>query len=245
MIKILETLNEEQSHDKVTQMLYTIDNDKFKVTDVDIVDKEKYVIFNFHLIVKELTPNIFNEFYQMVAEILFNNGYTSNSRDIGLSVRYFIFDHESGLSVEGIDVLPRESFNHLKYDFPSVYDIIRKQYSFVIPPQSIPNMDEDLTTIIRSKKKKSMVYYTLLKKGKIGGSEYELIDEPKIKIRTKGGPSQVFNPVNITPEIETLFKSIDGIPHEDENFPHHLVVHIADVLKEKFKKQNIDIYIFD
>lgn len=243
MIKILETLNEEQSHDKVIQTLYTIDNNKFKVTDVDVVDKEKYIVFSFHLIVRELTPNIFNEFYTMVADILFNNGYASSSLDIGLSVKYFVFDHESGLSIEGIDVLPRESFNHLKYDFPSVQDIIKRQYSFVIPQESIPTMNEDMMTVIRSKKKKSMVYYTLMKKGKVGNHEYELIDNPQVRVSTVGGPKQLFNPANIKPTIVTTFKSIDGIPSSNEHYPKEYHVQIADGLEEKFNKQDIEIFV--
>ena len=243
MIKILETLNEEQRHDKIIQTLYTIDNNKFKVTDVMNFELRDHIIFSFDLIVRELTPNIFNEFYGMVAGILFNNGYASKSRDIGLSVKYFVFDHESGLSIEGIDVLPRESFNHLKYDYPSVQDIIKRQYSFVIPQESIPTMNEDMMTVIRSKKKKSMVYYTLMKKGKVGNHEYELIDNPQVRVSTVGGPKQLFNPTNIKPTIVTTFKSIDGIPSSNEHYPKEYHVQIADGLEEKFNKQDIGIFV--
>ena len=44
MIKILETLNEEQRHDKIIQTLYTIDNNKFKVTDVMNFELRDHII---------------------------------------------------------------------------------------------------------------------------------------------------------------------------------------------------------
>ena len=245
MIKLLNTLNEEQSWDKLIDTLYTIDNERFKVTNVSVVDKEKYVIFEFHLILRELTPDTFNIFYGTVAEMILNAGYTTDLESVSISVNYFTVEHESGLKVEGISVLPREIYNRLKYDLPPVSSILKSQYSLVIPKTATLNLTDDMTTMLKSRKKKSMVYYTLLKNGTVGGMKYELSDDPKIKLTPRGGYGNIFNPATIHPEIETTVKSIDGISHEDENFPHHLVVRIADELKPKFKKQDIDIYIFD
>ena len=245
MIKLLDTLNEEQNYDRLVDLLYTIDNERFKVTDVDIVDKEKYVIIGFNLILKELTPDTFNIFYGTTAEMILNAGYTTNLESVALAVNYFTVDHESGLSVEGIRILPREIYNRLKYDLPPVSSILKSQYSLVIPKSSTMEITDEFNAIINGKKKKSMVYYSLYKKGKVGEIEYELSDTPKIKLISKGGATNSFNPVNITPEIETTVKTIDGISRDNENYPHHLLVKIIVSLKEKFKKQDMSIDIFD
>lgn len=245
MIKLLDTLNEEQNYDRLVDLLYTIDNERFKVTDVDIVDKEKYVIIGFNLILKELTPDTFNIFYGTTAEMILNAGYTTNLESVALAVNYFTVDHESGLSVEGIRILPREIYNRLKYDLPPVSSILKSQYSLVIPKSSTMEITDEFNAIVNAKKKKSVVYYSLYKKGKVGEIEYELSDTPKIKLVSKGGATNSFNPVNIIPEIQTTVKTIDGISPEDKNYPHHLLVKISDSLKEKFKKQDIDIDIFD
>lgn len=245
MIKLLDTLNEEQNYDRLVDLLYTIDNERFKVTDVDIVDKEKYVIIGFNLILKELTPDTFNIFYGTTAEMILNAGYTTNLESVALAVNYFTVDHESGLSVEGIRILPREIYNRLKYDLPPVSSILKSQYSLVIPKSSTMEITDEFNAIVNAKKKKSVVYYSLYKKGKVGEIEYELSDTPKIKLISKGGATNSFNPVNIIPEIQTTVKTIDGISPEDKNYPHHLLVKIIVSLKGKFKKQDIDIDIFD
>ncbi len=243
MIKLLDTLNEEQSWDNLIDTLYTIDNERFKVTNVDIVDKEKYVIIEFHLILREITSDTFNIFYGTVAEMILNAGYTTNLESVALSVSYFTVEHESGLRVEGIRVLPREIFNRLKYDLPPVSTILKSQYSLVIPKTSTLNVDAEMDTMLKSKKKKSTVYYTLLKKGTVVGHDYELVDNPLVKLNTKGGVGNAFNHMNITPEIIASFKSIDGIPWGNEHYPEEYHVRIEDALKEKFSKQNIDFSI--
>lgn len=245
MIKLVNTLNEEQNYDRLVDTFYTIDNERYKVTNVDIVDKEKYVIIDFHLILKELTPDTFNIFYGTIAEMIIDAGYTTNLESVALSISYFTVEHESGLNVDGRNVLPREIVNRLRYDLPSVTDIWKAQYSIVIPKQYTLNLDDEMVTILNAKRKKSTVYYSLIKKGKIGDMEYELSDDPKIKLISKGGTASSFKPVNIVPEIETTVKSIDGISHDDENFPHNSVIRIADYLKEKLHKQGVNLYIFD
>jgi hypothetical protein len=240
MIKILETINEPQKNfDDLINSLYNIQMDDVVITDVDILPDgvNKQIIFQ--IMVTKLTPDTINIFYPKVVDILKNNGYEPILSQFSVRITYIKFTHPSGFSMSWSKIIPNHIINNMKYGDPTLEEIDKGRYSLVLPKNPVTDNPDDLSNMIKSKKKSAQTYYKVYQKGEIIGHKYTLSNNPQIKVEYLGGFRTELEMRSFRPEIMTYFDSIDDIPTTDKNFPRHLGVHISEALGLKFKKHGI------
>jgi hypothetical protein len=245
MIKILETLNEEINYSELTNTLYNIEMDGLTIKNVNVKNLPSPDVWkvglDFQIELTKLSPDTINIFYPKVVDVLIQNGHSSNLDKFFISVSSIVFKYPPYITVVNSH-LPTVIINHLRYDDPRASEVYDGDYSLVLPRNILMDIDEYFETIVKSKRKSSEVFYKLYKKGNVDGYNYELSDNPKIKITLH--KNNIVNPRDFNSEIESFFKSIDDIPITDTvNYPGHLHWRISEKIESFFKKHNIVISI--
>jgi len=237
MIKILETLNEQVDYSELTNTLYNIEMDGLTVVYVNI----DHTTIEFQIELTKLSPDTINIFYPKVVDVLIQNGYSSHLDKYFIRITSIVFKYPPHITVVN-SYLPKEYIHRLKYNDPTAEEIYNGEYSLVLPRNILMDIDEYFETIVKSKKKSGEVFYKLYKKGNLVGYNYELSDDPKIRISLR--KNDIVNPIDFITRIETRFKSVYDIPVTDTvNYPRHLEWRIIDKLVDIFKKHKIDIEI--
>ena len=193
--------------------------------------------------VNRVYPEMINDIYILVGRKIQEMGFGEFPFKLSIRSLYLI----NGPLI--IDLL-EESFdrnytNHLRYDNPTIQYILSGQYSLVLPQDVLPKFFEQMDEWIKILIKRATVYYTVYKKGKIDGHEYELIDDPDIRVVVRGR-KDVKSERDLIPFIDSKFKTIDGIERGSSDFPYNLQDNLIDKLEKKFtEKHNVRIFIDD
>ena len=141
--------------------------------------------------------------------------------------------------------LSKNIVNFIRYDAPTIQHILSGEYSLVIPQEQLPKFFEGVSDWVKILEKRASVYYTVYKKGTIEGHQYELSDNPDIKVIVRG-VKDVKDERHLTPYIDTKFDSIDGIKRGDEKYDFSLEDKLSEqLIKKMYDKHNVKLFIED
>ena len=191
----------------------------------------------------KLYPQLVNDVYNLVGRQIQGMQFGRYPFKLGI----FNIEYKDGLFHFTIDAdnVSREVYNHLKYDLPTIQQILSGEYSLVIPQEELPTFFEGVSDWIKILEKRASVYYTVYKKGTIEGHTYELSDNPDIKVIVRG-VKNVKTQKDLTPFIDTKFISIDGIKRSDENYDFSLEQKLIELLiKKMYDKHGVKLFIDD
>ena len=129
---------------------------------------------------KKLYPQLVNDVYNLVGREIQGLQFGGYPFKLGI----FNIEYIDGLFHFTIDAdnVSREVYNHLKYDLPTIQQILSGEYSYVLPEDTFPKPFEGMDEWIKILGKIATTYYNVFKVGNIRGIPYELIDNPIIRI---------------------------------------------------------------
>ena len=175
----------------------------------------------------KLYPQLVNDVYNLVGKKIQEMGFGEYPFKLGI----FNIEYKDGLFHFTIDAdnVSREVYNHLKYDLPTIQQILSGEYSYVLPEDTFPKPFEGMDEWIKILGKIATTYYNVFKVGNIHGIPYELIDNPIIRIEPV--KKTLENKKDLSTVIYTSFKN----PNQFQNDS------LKDELKLKFIKFGVSI----
>lgn len=176
---------------------------------------------------KKLYPQLVNDVYNLVGRQIQGMQFGRYPFKLGI----FNIEYKDGLFHFTIDAdnVSREVYNHLKYDLPTIQQILSGEYSYVLPQDIIPKPFEGMDEWVKILGKIATTYYNVFRVGNIRGISYELIDNPIIRIEpTK---KTLENKKDLSTIIYTSFKDSNQFQNDS----------LKDELKLKFIKFGVSI----
>ena len=176
---------------------------------------------------KKLYPQLVNDVYNLVGREIQGLQFGGYPFKLGI----FNIEYIEGLFRFTIDAdnVSRDVYNHLKYDLPTIQQILSGEYSYVLPEDTFPKPFEGMDEWIKILGKIATTYYNVFKVGNIRGIPYELIDNPIIRIEPV--KKTLENKKDLSTVIYTSFKN----PNQFQNDS------LKDELKLKFIKFGVSI----
>ena len=176
---------------------------------------------------KKLYPQLVNDVYNLVGREIQGLQFGGYPFKLGI----FNIEYIEGLFRFTIDAdnVSRDVYNHLKYDLPTIQQILSGEYSYVLPEDAFPKPFEGMDEWIKILGKIATTYYNVFKVGNIRGIPYELIDNPIIRIEPV--KKTLENKKDLSTVIYTSFKN----PNQFQNDS------LKDELKLKFIKFGVSI----
>ena len=176
---------------------------------------------------KKLYPQLVNDVYNLVGREIQGLQFGGYPFKLGI----FNIEYIEGLFRFTIDAdnVSRDVYNHLKYDLPTIQQILSGEYSYVLPEDTFPKPFEGMDEWIKILGKIATTYYNVFKVGNIHGIPYELIDNPIIRIEPV--KKTLENKKDLSTVIYTSFKN----PNQFQNDS------LKDELKLKFIKFGVSI----
>lgn len=176
---------------------------------------------------KKLYPQLVNDVYNLVGREIQGLQFGGYPFKLGI----FNIEYIEGLFRFTIDAdnVSRDVYNHLKYDLPTIQQILSGEYSYVLPEDTFPKPFEGMDEWIKILGKIATTYYNVFKVGNIRGIPYELIDNPIIRIEPV--KKTLENKKDLSTIIYTSFKN----PNQFQNDS------LKDELKLKFMKFGVSI----
>ena len=176
---------------------------------------------------KKLYPQLVNDVYNLVGREIQGLQFGGYPFKPGI----FNIEYIDGLFHFTIDAdnVSREVYNHLKYDLPTIQQILSGEYSYVLPEDTFPKPFEGMDEWVKILGKIATTYYNVFKVGNIHGIPYELIDNPIIRIEPV--KKTLENKKDLSTVIYTSFKN----PNQFQNDS------LKDELKLKFIKFGVSI----
>ena len=176
---------------------------------------------------KKLYPQLVNDVYNLVGREIQGLQFGGYPFKLGI----FNIEYIEGLFRFTIDAdnVSRDVYNHLKYDLPTIQQILSGEYSYVLPEDTFPKPFEGMDEWVKILGKIATTYYNVFKVGNIHGIPYELIDNPIIRIEPV--KKTLENKKDLSTVIYTSFKN----PNQFQNDS------LKDELKLKFIKFGVSI----
>jgi hypothetical protein len=176
---------------------------------------------------KKLYPQLVNDVYNLVGREIQGLQFGGYPFKLGI----FNIEYIEGLFRFTIDAdnVSRDVYNHLKYDLPTIQQILSGEYSYVLPEDTFPKPFEGMDEWVKILGKIATTYYNVFKVGNIRGIPYELIDNPIIRIEPV--KKTLENKKDLSTVIYTSFKN----PNQFQNDS------LKDELKLKFIKFGVSI----
>ena len=176
---------------------------------------------------KKLYPQLVNDVYNLVGREIQGLQFGGYPFKLGI----FNIEYIEGLFRFTIDAdnVSRDVYNLLKYDLPTIQQILSGEYSYVLPEDTFPKPFEGMDEWIKILGKIATTYYNVFKVGNIRGIPYELIDNPIIRIEPV--KKTLENKKDLSTVIYTSFKN----PNQFQNDS------LKDELKLKFIKFGVSI----
>ena len=176
---------------------------------------------------KKLYPQLVNDVYNLVGREIQGLQFGGYPFKLGI----FNIEYIEGLFRFTIDAdnVSRDVYNHLKYDLPTIQQILSGEYSYVLPEDTFPKPFEGMDEWVKILGKIATTYYNVFKVGNIRGIPYELIDNPIIRIEPV--KKTLENKKDLSTVIYTSFKN----PNQFQNDS------LKDELKLKFMKFGVSI----
>ncbi len=176
---------------------------------------------------KKLYPQLVNDVYNLVGREIQGLQFGGYPFKLGI----FNIEYIEGLFRFTIDAdnVSRDVYNHLKYDLPTIQQILSGEYSYVLPEDAFPKPFEGMDEWVKILGKIATTYYNVFKVGNIRGIPYELIDNPIIRIEPV--KKTLENKKDLSTVIYTSFKN----PNQFQNDS------LKDELKLKFIKFGVSI----
>ena len=176
---------------------------------------------------KKLYPQLVNDVYNLVGREIQGLQFGGYPFKLGI----FNIEYIEGLFRFTIDAdnVSRDVYNHLKYDLPTIQQILSGEYSYVLPEDTFPKPFEGMGEWVKILGKIATTYYNVFKVGNIRGIPYELIDNPIIRIEPV--KKTLENKKDLSTVIYTSFKN----PNQFQNDS------LKDELKLKFIKFGVSI----
>ena len=175
----------------------------------------------------EPSPELVNDTYNLVGRKIQEMGFGDYPFKLGINS----IEYKNGFFQFTIDAdnTGRDIFNHMRYDIPTIQQILVGEYSYVLPEETFPKPFDNMDEWIKILGKIATTYYNVFKVGTIHGISYELTDTPDIRIE----PSKrtLESKKDLSTKIITWFKD----ENQFQNFS------LKNELKLKFHKFNIDI----
>ena len=152
---------------------------------------------------KKLYPQLVNDVYNLVGREIQGLQFGGYPFKLGI----FNIEYIEGLFRFTIDAdnVSRDVYNHLKYDLPTIQQILSGEYSYVLPEDTFPKPFEGMDEWIKILGKIATTYYNVFKVGNIRGIPYELIDNPIIRIEPV--KKTLENKKDLSTVIYTSFKN--------------------------------------
>ena len=175
----------------------------------------------------KLYPQLVNDVYNLVGREIQGLQFGGYPFKLGI----FNIEYIEGLFRFTIDAdnVSRDVYNHLKYDLPTIQQILSGEYSYVLPEDTFPKPFEGMDEWVKILGKIATTYYNVFKVGNIHGIPYELIDNPIIRIEPV--KKTLENKKDLSTVIYTSFKN----PNQFQNDS------LKDELKLKFIKFGVSI----
>ena len=176
---------------------------------------------------KKLYPRLVNDIYNLVGREI--QGLQFGRYPFKLSIHSIQYNEGLFHFIIDPDNVSREIYNHLKYDLPTIQQILSGEYSYVLPQDTFPKPFEGMDEWVKILGKIATTYYNVFKVGNIRGIPYELIDNPIIRIEPV--KKTLENKKDLSTVIYTSFKN----PNQFQNDS------LKDELKLKFMKFGVSI----
>lgn len=243
MMKLTETIKGDnvekfiQSLPKIVAKLRGLTNGVITIEDVLVKNPTQGMIDDVAFIsecvlvlwvdTKELSSQMVNDTYNLVGREIQGMGF--GRYPFKLSINNI--EYKDGLFYFTIDSdnVSREVYNHLRYDLPTIQQILSGEYTYVLPDDTFPKPFDDMDDWIKILGKIATTYYNVFRVGNIHGIPYELTDTPDIRIEPL--KKTLENKKDLSPVIYTWFKDSNQFQNES----------LKDEIKLKFMKFNVSI----
>lgn len=176
--KLINLLNEDDTQ-KVEQMVEDFKdyrNDGIEVVNINSATVETSgieTVMNLHITSSTMSGDIVNEKLKVISTDLQSKGYGDLNLSFVVNAIYYTPEGVD-LKIDVMNYQPHQIKQNLRFEYPSVQDVLMGVVDLKIETDVIPTVNEDTIEWIRIKKKRCMTAYQVLQKGSVNGVSYTL-----------------------------------------------------------------------
>lgn len=176
--KLINLLNEDDTQ-KVEQMVEDFKdyrNDGIEVVNINSATVETSgieTVMNLHITSPTMSGDIVNEKLKVISTDLQSKGYGDLNLSFVVNAIYYTPEGVD-LKIDVMNYQPHQIKQNLRFEYPSVQDVLMGVVDLKIETDVIPTVNEDTIEWIRIKKKRCMTAYQVLQKGSVNGVSYTL-----------------------------------------------------------------------
>ena len=244
--KLINLLNEDDTQ-KVEQMVQDFQdyrNDGIEVVNINTEGDPKWSsngVMNIHITSSTIGDDMVNEKLKVISKDLQSKGYGDLNLSFVVNAIYYTPEGVD-LKINVMNYQPHHIKTNLKYEYPTVQDVLMGNVNMRIVTDVIPKVNEDTVEWIRIKKKRCMVVYQVLQKGSVNGVSYTLGPvrgmsevEPSVTPNyNKTLPNDTISRVQLSVQLYVRITEVGDLNRKDE---------VIDGIKEKFDKFGVHVAI--
>jgi hypothetical protein len=254
MIRLTEIIKGDKAEnfqkvlDDVIDKTFGYTDGPFTFTSVDYeqptqgeIDGERFVsecVLNIKATTTKIYPEMVGDLYISLARKIQSLGYG----EYPFKFRLTDFIGKFGVDIWIKSEIPHNYAQHLRYDLPTIQQILLSEYYLVIPEDVLPKVNPNIEEWVKIKVKRALTYFEVYKKGKVEGHEYEirLAENEPYTVRGKG--KNIEDPKDLEVYLFPKIVSVDGVPLI--NIKLNLLNEIENLIKEKFERHSIKVMWF-
>ena len=244
--KLINLLNEDDTQ-RVEQMVQDFKdyrNDGIEVVNINSATVETSgieTVMNLHITSPTITDDIVNEKLKVISTDLQSKGYGDLNLTFVVNAIYYTPEGVD-LKINIMNYQPHQIKQNLKYEYPSVQDVLMGNVDLTIQSDVIPTVSEETIEWIRIKKKRCMTAYQVLQKGSVNGVSYRLGPmrgmsevEPTVTPNyNKTLPKDTINRLQLSVGLYVRITEVGDLTRRDE---------VIEGIKEKFDKFDVHVAI--
>jgi hypothetical protein len=240
--KLINLLNEDDTQ-KVEQMIQDFEGYNQNGIEVVMVKKGDSggAIMMIRITSPTITDDIVNEKLEVISKDLQSKGYGDLILLFVVSAVYYTPEGVD-LKIDVMNYQPHQIKNNLRYEYPSIQDILMGNVDFTIQSNVIPTVNQDTAEWIRIKKKRCMTVYQVLQKGSVNGVSYTLGPihgmsevEPTVTPNYKKTLQRdTINQLLLSVELNVRITEVSDLNRKDE---------VSYGIKEKFEKFGVNVEV--
>lgn len=242
--KLINLLNEDDTQ-RVEQMVQ--DFKGYNQNGIEVVNINSTTTFtlgtvmNLHITSPTITDDIVNEKLKVISMDLQSKGYGDLNLTFVVNAIYYTPEGVD-LKIDVMNYQPHQIKQNLKYEYPSVQDVLMGVVDLSINSDVIPTVSEDTIEWIRIKKKRCMTAYQVLQKGSVNGVSYTLgpmkgmseVEPIVIPNYYKTLPKDTINQLQLSVGLNVRMIEVGDPSRTDE---------VIQGVKEKFDKFDVHVAI--
>ena len=244
--KLINILNEDntQKVEQMTQDFEGYNQNGIVVVGINTSTVETSgieTVMNLHITSSTINDDTVNEKLKVISTDLQSKGYGDLNLSFVVNAIYYTPEGVD-LKMDVMNYQPHQIKQNLKYEYPSVQDVLMGMVDLKIDSDVIPKVNEDTIEWIRIKKKRCMTAYQVLKKGSVNGVSYTLGPvrgmsevEPTVTPNyNKTLPKDTINQLQLSVGLYVRMTEVGDLTKKDE---------VIDGIKNKFDKFGVHVVI--